>query len=460
MSGFAYRRSIEGWVTKNQSSLLDSVGSILRVPSVLDRADWGPGFPFGRPCAAALEKTLDHCQSLGMRVHNFDGYAGHAEFGPEDAPEYVAVLGHLDVVPAGNGWSRDPWGGEISDGWIWGRGALDDKGPTYAAIAGAQAVLELGIPLRHRIRLIFGCDEENEWRCMDHYFGAAGQPKPLLGFTPDAGFPLYFAEKGAFTAELDRAWDLPEVRAFRAGLAANMVPPEAEAELRAKCTGSVSRLVRRSPDGCGETWYAAGRSAHGATPHKGRNAALRLAQALRSSFESEALDALIKAGALDGSGFSLAGSDTMSGSLTLNLGMVEVSDGRLRTVVNVRFPATWDSESVVDRFRRAASENGWNVGRLDLTPPLYVPLDREPVRTLMAVFRGHTGSGAKPRAMGGRTYATVIQPVGVAFGPSMPGDESRAHQPDERFPVERFLQCANIYGEAIARLAGNSLPND
>jgi succinyl-diaminopimelate desuccinylase len=455
MISMVERRRIAQWIDDNRESILSWTQDVLRVPSVLNRDDAGPGKPFGQPCATVLDRALAICERNGMRVRNFDGYAGHAEFGPEDAPEYIAVLGHLDVVPTGTGWSKDPWGGEISDGWIWGRGALDDKGPTMAALAGALAVKELGLPLHHRVRLIFGCDEENEWRCMEHYFGTAGQAKPKMGFTPDAGFPLYFAEKGALTAVLERPLDVTWLKRFQSGLAANMVPADAEAEVAVTQRMAPSNLSYLNVDATasGALWRATGQSAHGATPAAGRNAAVRLAMALRRIGPSDALDQLIHVARIDGSGLGLAGSDPVSGRLTLNCGVVELCGDVLRATVNIRFPVTWDSTGFEARFRESVNVSGWSVARCDLTAPLYVPVDAEPVKTLMQVYRAHTGSRAKPRAMGGRTYATTIEPNGVAFGPSMPGDESRAHQPDERFSVERFLMCSAIYAEATARLA-------
>lgn len=455
MTSVVERRQIAQWVDDNRANLLAWTQEVLRIPSVLDRSDSGIGRPFGRHCAEVLETALSVCERNGMRVRNFDGYAGHAEFGPEDAPEYVAILGHLDVVPAGNGWTKDPFGAEISEGWIWGRGALDDKGPTMAALAGALAVKELGLPLRHRVRVIFGCDEENEWRCMEHYFGAGGQAKPLMGFTPDAGFPLYFAEKGALTAVLERPVDVPWLTRFQSGLAANMVPAEAEAVIDSEreIAPANRSYVNVLPTESGAIWRSTGRSAHGATPAAGRNAAVRLAMSLRQIGSSDALEQLIRVARIDGSGLGIAGADSVSGRLTLNCGVVELREGVLRATVNIRFPVTWDSGEFEARFRNSVDALGWTVARCDVTPPLYVPVDAEPVKTLMQVYRAQTGSRAKPRAMGGRTYATTIEPFGVAFGPSMPGDESRAHQPDERFAVERFLQCCAIYGEATARLA-------
>ena len=83
---------------------------------------------------------------------------GWCEFGEGD--EMIAVLGHLDVVPEGEGWTFDPFGGEIRDGKIFGRGLMDDKGPTMAALYAMAALRDSGLPLKRRIRILFGTNEE------------------------------------------------------------------------------------------------------------------------------------------------------------------------------------------------------------------------------------------------------------------------------------------------------------
>ncbi|MGC4047817.1 MAG: Sapep family Mn(2+)-dependent dipeptidase [Armatimonas sp.] len=226
------RETFDAWVDAHKDEILAETQAILRVPSVkVTPAE--PGAPFGQPCADALAHTLALCERLGFRVENFEGYAGHAEFGPEDAPEYVAALGHLDVVPTGDPttWTAEPFGAEVKNGWLYARGASDDKGPTFAALFAAKAVMDSGLPLKRRIRLILGCDEESGWECMDHYFGAAGQPKPTYAFAPDADFPLIFAEKGAFTAIIEKQVS-SKVTTLSSGFRPNMVPESAAATLK------------------------------------------------------------------------------------------------------------------------------------------------------------------------------------------------------------------------------------
>ena len=60
--------------------------------------------------------------------------------GEADGPT-VTLLSHVDTVRADpEEWSRDPWGGELVDGWIWGRGALDMKGQVAAELAACLAL--------------------------------------------------------------------------------------------------------------------------------------------------------------------------------------------------------------------------------------------------------------------------------------------------------------------------------
>jgi succinyl-diaminopimelate desuccinylase len=423
------------WVDAHQETILSETQAILRIPSVKE-APSGPDAPFGQPCADALTHTLALCERLGFRVQRFGGYAGHAEFGPEDAPEYVAALGHLDVVPTGDPatWSVEPFGAVVKDGWLFARGASDDKGPTFAALFAAKAVLDSGMPLKRRIRLIFGCDEESGWECMDHYFGPAGQPQPTYAFAPDADFPLIFAEKGAFTAIVTKNIT-SSVTVLRSGLRANMVPESATATLTD-----------------GTTLLEMGKSAHGSTPEKGENAAVKLLEKLGEGWASE----LAHFAEITGAGLNLKGSDAISGALTCNLGVVSVENQIASGTINVRYPATWSPGKMEATLRAVMDATGWNVTSYNDMPPLYVPVDAEPVKTLLAVYREHTGDMRPPVAIGGRTYATAVSPVGVAFGAAMPGDPDVAHQPDERILVERLIGCTKIYADALFRLANLS----
>src|SRR5258707_1132259 len=161
-----------------------------------------PNAPFGLYLREALDYTLELCRQMGFETKDVDGYAGHAEFGV--GAEMVAALGHLDVVPEGDGWEYPPYGATLDKGYLYARGASDDKGPTYAALFAAKALMDSGLPLRRRVRVIFGCNEESGFGCVTHYWEVAKEERPVYAFTPDAYFPLVFAEKGITNLTLEQ----------------------------------------------------------------------------------------------------------------------------------------------------------------------------------------------------------------------------------------------------------------
>ena len=118
-----------------QEEILEGIRSCVKIESVGGKPE--EGAPYGRGPKEALDFALDLGKKLGFRAVNVDNRAGYIEMG--EGEEMVAVLGHLDVVPAGEGWSHPPFEAEICDGFLYGRGVMDDKGPTIGAIYAMKA---------------------------------------------------------------------------------------------------------------------------------------------------------------------------------------------------------------------------------------------------------------------------------------------------------------------------------
>lgn len=114
-----------------KEGIINQTCELVKIPSVYSEKN-EKGKPFGEEINRALEYVLDLGRKLGFKTKNIDGYCGYIEFG--EGEELVGIIGHLDVVPIGEGWSHDPFKAEIEDGKIYGRGTIDDKGPVIAAI--------------------------------------------------------------------------------------------------------------------------------------------------------------------------------------------------------------------------------------------------------------------------------------------------------------------------------------
>lgn len=177
-------------VESMKNNIISSTCELIKIPSVFSNSD-NPTMPFGKNCNSALEYVLDLGKRLGFRTKNIDGYCGYIEFG--EGKEMLGIIGHLDVVPEGESWTYPPFGAHILDNKIYGRGAIDDKGPAIASLYAMKAVFDT-CKVNKRVRLILGLNEENDWKCIEYY--KKHEETPSFGFSPDADFPCIYAEKG------------------------------------------------------------------------------------------------------------------------------------------------------------------------------------------------------------------------------------------------------------------------
>jgi succinyl-diaminopimelate desuccinylase len=456
------------WVDEHQEEIIESLRGVLRIPSKKEPPA-GDNAPYGQPVREALNYTIDLCKKLGFRVKDVGGHAAHAEFGSGE--EMVAALGHLDVVPEGDRWQHEPYGAEIEDGYIYARGASDDKGPTYAALFGAKALMDSGLHLKRRVRIIFGCDEESGFGCVHHYWEVAKEERPVMAFTPDASFPLIYAEKGICNLTVTQSvpQDSAPLRVLSAegGRRTNMVPDYAEGRIVGEpgaLLKAVSTLLKHwdknvsfEANDTGIIVKAVGKSAHGSTPEVGDNAVARLCNALAElelPNDKPWLEWVAKSVDPTGAAIGIAGRDDVAGPLTSNLGIFEMKDSKVEVIFNVRYCVTWTIEDLLAKHKPVIESAGWTLSDYSDSPPLHVPLDKEPVTTLLRVYQQETGdTTTKPYTMGGGTYARAT-PNAVCFGASFPeGSDGPAHEPDERIAIDTMIRAAKIYAHALYELA-------
>jgi succinyl-diaminopimelate desuccinylase len=428
-----------------------SIVDVIRFDSTLKVAE--EGCPFGKEAADCLNFFLSLAQSMGFETKNYDNYVGEVIFG--EGKDF-AVLAHLDVVPAGSGWKYPPFGGEINDDLsdggvagtkIWGRGTMDDKGPAVSCLYAMKALKDQGVRPNRTIKLIVGCNEEAGWKCIEHYNKVAQMPEE--GFTPDANFPVIYAEKGIlhFSASFEME-DAP-FTAFTAGERVNMVCDEATVFLTRKAAGKLVGYendvdgTRFSYDNSTNILRVSGKSAHGSTPQLGANALESTVKFLASFDErfAKIYDILFA----DCLGLKTMQDET--GFLTLSPDLASFKDGVFTITADVRFPSTHDKEEVLN----ALTEAGLNVTVVNYQAPLYNDPNGSLITTLTRVWNEQTGREDAPIAIGGGTYARALK-CGAAFGPEMDGEEATIHQANEYVTFDRVRLMNETYYEAIKAL--------
>lgn len=457
----------------NKDEFLNDLFSLLSIPSVKNVDEAREGAPFGSEVDRALKKMLELGQREGFRTKNLGGYAGYLEYGPEDATDYIAVLCHVDVVPATGKWTNPPFEPYVKDGEVYARGAIDDKGPTIAAFYGLKAVKDSDLPIKHRVRLVIGTDEESGCSCMKKYNEV--EPMSLFGFAPDAEFPLIYAEKGRIHTRLDFGSGLQaspvHLKSFSSGERINMVPDKAFAVLSGGGAGEWltrvkekldSKQVVYSAEEDGDGWKITvkGRSAHGSEPAGGVNAAFLLADALvEVPFavpEKQFIGFIAKTLNYDFTGERLGINfkDDVTGDLTVNAGILRFDATKGGSVsLDIRCPVTAPLKKIQDQLAAEVKKYGFTVGESKVSEPLFVDKNHPGVQILKHVYEKHTGEkDVELLTSGGGTYAQFLD-AGVAYGACFPGKPYTGHQVDEHTPVADLLLAASIYADAIYQLA-------
>lgn len=420
----------------DKQQFLDALCGLMAIESVA-MTDPTPAHPYGSGPAKALAYVLDLCRDLGIRTENRDGKTAWAEIGAGD--EIVGILGHLDVVPVGEGWTHDPKG-EVCGDRLYGRGAIDDKGPTLAALFAMKDVQDAGVPLKRRVRLIFGQSEEtSRWDDMEWY--KAHEQLPVFGFTPDADFPALCGEKGILNFELSISLEESGLLSIDGGEAMNMVP--------ASCGAAF-------PESDGPTAIVTrGKSAHASTPEKGENAISAMMAALaRRGVQSPLVDFYQAHIGFDlhGERLGCAFADAESGPLTLNVGLARTEADRIVLSLDIRNPVTFTRQQVQTALEAACAPYGITVTCVKDMAPIYMDKNGKVIQAMMAVYRDVTGDTAEPKVIGGGTYARAMPGI-VAFGPMRPGRECTEHEKDEYILLEDLFQAREIYRRTIELLA-------
>ena len=449
-----------------EASFLKDLKDIIAIPSLRNIAEKSENAPFGKACREALDVMLAKGKAEGFTVKDYNGYAGVIEYG--EGEESVGILGHLDIVPLGEGWSKDHLGCEVHDGYVFGRGVLDDKGPTLCAFYALKMIKDMNIKLNKKIMLILGCDEESGMECMDYY--AEHGEIPTVGFTPDADFPVIYGEKGILTLHLKGQRET-KIHKLCAGERHNVVIGKASAflstlsvhekgmfEYYLKTNQLQGEIIEHDHE---SELVIDGKYMHAATCYAGNNAALHLLNFIGETFDdtlSKELYACLKDWRGTGLGIDLIGA--YMGFLTMNTGIVNIENGNVDVMLDIRYPNDTDAKTLLSKMEMALKENkiALEVKDSDDSSPLFVNPDSKLVKTLIDSYHKYSGDEFTPaQTIGGGTYARKFENF-VAFGPEFPVKEKTPffvggpHEKDEAMKIEDMMKAMAIYADAIENL--------
>ena len=437
------------FLISEKDNMIEELKRFLSINSVFDESTVSKEKPYGNGVSEALEYVAKLGMQYGFEVDKCDGHATELTIG--EGEKVIGIFAHADVVPATGVWSQPPFAPYVKDGKLYARGSSDDKGPFMAAFYAALALKQAGLIKNYKIRFVVGGDEERGSSCLDYYFKGLKKPSPTYGFTPDADFPVIYGEKGIndFFPEIDV--EIPHVKSIKGGAATNAVCDKVEITLddpKAVVEYCTKNVIEHKCEGNIVTIF--GKSAHGSTPEKGVNAAIKTLQILGEVYEVKTLLNLAE-GLADTTGakFGCFCETKLMGKTTYCVGIISFEKGHLKFSVNFRYPETVKSNEYIEKFDAYFGTKS-SVG--EESKLLFFDPKSKLVKTLMKAYVKETKDYFHgPITIGGGTYAKHCENT-VAFGALFPDREYVMHQPDEYMPVNDILESAIIYARAIKAL--------
>lgn len=455
-------KDIDSYVDDVWADVLKDIAALVAIPSVADAALAEPGAPHGPNAKRALETGLGICERLGLEPHDMDGWIGYADL-PGESPAQLATIAHIDVVPAGTGWTSDPFAMQMKDGYLIGRGVLDDKGPAVLSMYAAHYFIARGIKPRYSIRVMLGSDEEVSMTDVAHYQETFDDPAFL--FTPDADFPVCCGEKGRVGgAFVSKPIHEGRIVSFEGGTVPNAVPGVAEATVRLDGADAPEApgIQVEMLDGGLARLVAHGKGGHASLPEGTVNAigmlvGYILEHGLCSDEERGYLELLsLLFATTDGSSLGIDATDDLFEPLTCIGGTIRLEDGRIRQTIDIRYPKSTTGQRIEGVLSELAAAHDSTFDMTSDSVPFYIDPANPAVTALVDAYNTFTGKHAKPFTIGGGTYARHFKNA-VSFGPEEPGEPTPAwvgsmHGPDEGVSEELLKRSLRIYVYALNKL--------
>lgn len=425
-----HKQKTDAFIEAKKEEMIADIVRLVSFPSINGRREENK---------ACLQHYLERAGEMGFTtMHTSDWDVGIVEMGQGE--ETLGMLVHLDVVGIGDRekWSDDPFQGVLRDGFLYGRGTVDDKGPAAMSLYVMKAVQMLGLPMHRKVWLIVGTGEEGTWTDIASF--KKEFPEPDFGFSPDGEFPIYNREKGYADVLLDFYRDAGRgMRRLQGGDSVNTIPSKAGIELED-----------------GRSIVSQGVSAHSSEPEKGDNAILKLCRELEGT---EFDFARFVNNYFDNSGLAnkLRIDDHMDtrdgefiGLTTAAPTVVTLHEGAVQLAINLRHKYGTTKEDIQSAFNALAGEYGFTFTMTEYLDPMKVSRDL-PFLKVMKEVSGEYGVGADFEMAKGTSYAKSMANF-VSWGPVFPDDPRTVHREDERLRVDSMLLAAKLYARFLSRM--------
>ena len=453
-------RRVASWAGEQRENFINDLISIVNIPSVCEPGK--DGLVFGKGCKAVVDQTLEIAMRMGLKTENDEYYSCSAIL-PGTEKKELGLVGHLDVVPAGDFGRFEPYHAIYRDGVVIGRGSSDNKGGVITALYTAKCIKDLEIPLEHTLRVLMGCSEEIgiEGRDIAHFLEKHDPPE--FSLICDSSFPFHHGEKGILTAEIEiEKGSIIEM--FQGGNASNSIPDYCEAILNIpynKIEKQFKNCEVSILPGDRIKVSTRGVAAHAAFPEGGESAIVKLAGAILESGLVKGKDASAMKFIVDafpdfyGSGFHIDASDDVFGKTTCIGGMIKTKNNRIVQDINIRYGKTLSFEEMKERIQKHAASSGYYADAFTNDPYKYIPLDDPVLKLLLKTCRELMGQpDMMPFVMGGGSHMRKL-PNSLGYGCSPKDDEvpyGGAHGAEECVKIDSLLNCIGIYVIALLRL--------
>ena len=461
------KKVVKEWVDAHKQEMLETLSEFVQCPSLLDESTAGPGKPYGQGCRDMLELLWRKAESFGLNCKDVDGYCIEIRNKPESDNE-IGIFNHGDVVAVLGDWVFPPFCGKIDGDFVLGRGAHDNKAGCVMTMFLLRMINELGIELKHGIRMVVGFDEETEMRCVQYY--AAHRKMPATSLVADCIFPVNYGQLGGLIGTLTApmgdevismdsnepgAYSVPDKAVCVVRFPYDVVAPLAEgiADVDVEADGENTKITGH------------GIATHTANPWLGKSAVLAMSNVLvKLPFKDAATKHLIDgiyefASDYYGAPLGIASEDE-SGKSTAVLSYLGLKDGVLTIgCVNKaclskpveEFNATF--EKWCDGYGIKISDSSEREKRTYFDP------EDKRVKVLQQVYHDMTGKNDPPYCMGGVTYSKYL-PETITYGiirpfrklDYIPEGTGDCHSPNEYMDIEIPMEGVQIYAQALVAL--------